>query len=143
MDNSHNRLRRTIFISAAGKSIMELVKLQSLLRKCCEIQACKFANFVYVFVLRAESQSLSRKFQHANVVEACPHVVQSYANFARLYFPYFPTTFRNRPLQPLIDFALADIKIWSVMDHFPIRQTFKFENNFSTVGKSFLNLVKL
>ena len=26
---------------------------------------------------------------------------------------------------------------------FPIRQTFKFENNFSTVGKSFLNLVKL
>ena len=29
------------------------------------------------------------------------------------------------------------------MDHSPIRQTFKFENNFSTVGKSFLNLVKL
>ena len=30
----------------------------------------------------------------------------------------------------------------SAMDHSPIRQTFKFENNFSTVGKSFLNLVK-
>ena len=29
------------------------------------------------------------------------------------------------------------------MDHSPIRQTFKFENNFSTVRKSFLNLVKL
>ena len=29
------------------------------------------------------------------------------------------------------------------MEHSPIRQTFKFENNFSTVGKSFLNLVKL
>ena len=29
------------------------------------------------------------------------------------------------------------------MDHSPIRQTFKFENNFSTIGKSFLNLVKL
>ena len=29
------------------------------------------------------------------------------------------------------------------VDHSPIRQTFKFENNFSTVGKSFLNLVKL
>ena len=29
------------------------------------------------------------------------------------------------------------------MDHFPIRQTFKFEKNFSTVGKSLLNLVKL
>ena len=29
------------------------------------------------------------------------------------------------------------------MDYSPIRQTFKFENNFSTVGKSFLNLVKL
>ena len=28
-----------------------------------------------------------------------------------------------------------------VMDHSPIRQTFKFENNFSTVGKSVLNLV--
>ena len=25
------------------------------------------------------------------------------------------------------------------MDHSPIRQTFKFENNFSTIGKSFLN----
>ena len=25
---------------------------------------------------------------------------------------------------------------------FPIRQTYKFENNFSTTGKSFLNLVK-
>ena len=68
MDNSHNRLRRTIFISASGKGIMKLVKLQSFLRKCCEIQACEFANFVYVFVLRAESQSLSRKFQHTNVV---------------------------------------------------------------------------
>ena len=30
-----------------------------------------------------------------------------------------------------------------LMDHSPIRQTFKLENNFSTVGKSFLNLVKL
>ena len=30
-----------------------------------------------------------------------------------------------------------------LMDHSPIRQTFKFENNFSTVGKSFLNLGKL
>ena len=29
------------------------------------------------------------------------------------------------------------------MDHSPIRQAFKFENNFSTVRKSFLNLVKL
>ena len=29
------------------------------------------------------------------------------------------------------------------MDHSPIRLTFKLENNFSTVGKSFLNLVKL
>ena len=29
------------------------------------------------------------------------------------------------------------------MDHSPIIQTFNFENNFSTVGKSFLNLVKL
>ena len=29
-----------------------------------------------------------------------------------------------------------------VMDHSSIRQTFKFVNNFSTVGKSFLNLVK-
>ena len=29
------------------------------------------------------------------------------------------------------------------MDHSPIRQTFIFENNFSTVGKSVLNLVKL
>ena len=29
------------------------------------------------------------------------------------------------------------------VDHSPIRQTFIFENNFSTVGKSFLNLVKL
>ena len=29
------------------------------------------------------------------------------------------------------------------MDHSLIRQTFKFENNFSTVGKSFPNLVKL
>ena len=33
--------------------------------------------------------------------------------------------------------------ILQVMDHSPIRQTFKFVNNFSTVGKSFLNLVKL
>ena len=31
----------------------------------------------------------------------------------------------------------------STMDHSPIIQTFKFENNFSTVGKSFLNLAKL
>ena len=29
------------------------------------------------------------------------------------------------------------------MDHSPIRQTFKLEKDFSTVGKSFLNLVKL
>ena len=28
-----------------------------------------------------------------------------------------------------------------VMDHTPIRQTLKFENNFSTFGKSFPNLV--
>ena len=28
------------------------------------------------------------------------------------------------------------------MDHSPIRQTFKFENNFSATGKSFLTLVK-
>ena len=27
-------------------------------------------------------------------------------------------------------------------DHSPIRQSFKLENNFSTVGKSFLSLVK-
>ena len=29
-----------------------------------------------------------------------------------------------------------------ILDHSPIRQTFIFENNFSTVGKSFLHLVK-
>ena len=31
----------------------------------------------------------------------------------------------------------------NAMDHSPIIQSFKLENNFSTVGKSFLNLVKL
>ena len=31
----------------------------------------------------------------------------------------------------------------AAMDRSPLRQTFKFENNFSTIGKSFLNLVKL
>ena len=29
------------------------------------------------------------------------------------------------------------------MDHSPIRQSFKLDNNFSTVGKNLLNLVKL
>ena len=33
--------------------------------------------------------------------------------------------------------------IANLMDHSPIQQTFIFENNFSTVGKSFLILVKL
>ena len=38
----------------------------------------------------------------------------------------------------------ADIHNQSyAMDHSPNRQTYKFENNFSTVRKSFLNLVKL
>ena len=31
----------------------------------------------------------------------------------------------------------------SLMDHSPIRQSFKLENDFSTVEKSVLNLVKL
>ena len=36
----------------------------------------------------------------------------------------------------------GDMAKSSVMYHSPIRRTFKFENNFSIVGKSFLNLVK-
>ena len=34
-------------------------------------------------------------------------------------------------------------KTLNAMDHSPIRQTFKLENDFSTVRKSFLNLVKM
>ena len=36
----------------------------------------------------------------------------------------------------------VSLLFWPVMDHSPIRQTFKFENNFSTAGKSVLNLAK-
>ena len=45
-----------IFISAAGKSILNLLNLLSLVAKHCEMwkySPVKFANFVY-FVLRAE-----------------------------------------------------------------------------------------
>ena len=40
-----------------------------------------------------------------------------------------------------IDFNIFNTQ--SQMYHSPIRQSFKLENNFSAVGKSFLNLVKL
>ena len=48
---------------------------------------------------------------------------------------------RSRTFKDLVDFIHQSTGL--SMDHSPIRQTFKFENNFSTVAKSFLNLVKL
>ena len=45
------------------------------------------------------------------------------------------TSLRNRRA------TASDIQ--ASMDHSPVRQSFKFENNFSTVGKDFLNLEKL
>ena len=43
-------------------------------------------------------------------------------------------------------FQIADYSFHKdrvLMDYSPIRQTFRSENNFSAVGKSFLNLAKL
>jgi hypothetical protein len=56
------------------------------------------ANFVYVCILRAEiitifvSKMITISARNANLI------ITEYANFARLYFPYF-TTFRNQSLQ--------------------------------------------
>ena len=63
--------------------------------------------------------------------------------FKFLYF-YTSVSFKTSQTKPTI----SEVKICEkdnklLMDHSPIRQTFKLENNFSTVGKSFLNLVKL
>ena len=44
------------------------------------------------------------------------------------------------PKQNSLKTQIADLQS---VDNSPIRQTFKFENNFSTVGKSFLSLGKL
>ena len=50
--------------------------------------------------------------------------------YIRLYEIIYEHEYRNTPTTPSLD-------------HSPIRQTFKFENNFSTIRKHFLNLVKL
>ena len=52
------------FITTALKSVLKLVKLQSLVAKCCKmqkIQPVKFANFVYFCITRGKLIPLSRK----------------------------------------------------------------------------------
>ena len=46
---------------------------------------------------------------------------------------------KNKPVSCCVIIIIIECTV----DHSPIMQTFKFENNFSTVGKSLLNLLKL
>ena len=62
MGNLHNKLtfdlgkKNKIFYYSYRKRILRLVELQSLLERCCKIR--KFANFVYIIVLRAEKVTI-------------------------------------------------------------------------------------
>ena len=82
------------FIATALKSVLKLVKLQSLVAKCCKmqkIQACKIANFVYFCITRGKLIPLLRKRYQFSPRNTKVYKIGS-------YFSHF-TTFRNQTLQ--------------------------------------------
>ena len=91
--------RRTKFITTARKSILKLVKLQSLVTKCCKMRkiwhfkCSKFCILLYCV----------QKFAPLSAQKWCTflHIIQKhtkFAKFAGLYSPHY-TTFRDQTLQ--------------------------------------------
>ena len=87
------------FISTAGKSIINLVRLWSLVpkyRKMWKIQWCEVCEFCMLLYYARKSVTTFRKCGNA-----FPRVIQKYtkiANFTRLHFPHF-TIFFNQTSQ--------------------------------------------
>ena len=63
----------------------------------------------------------------------------SYLNNCMALLHYTADWFQSINFRPIQDEQSKNVGLLPS----PIRQTFKFENNFHTIGKSFLNLVKL
>ena len=99
IDNSHYR---PIFILAkkyiAGKSILQLVKLQSLVAKCCKMQfALQSSQILYTFVLRAE---IATTFAPETVaISARNTKIYKICKLCKAFFSSHFTTFCNQTLQ--------------------------------------------
>ena len=80
-------------ITTALKSILKLVKLQSLVAKCCEMRKiwpCKVCEFCILLYYAWKIDTVfSRNLRKIDT---------KFANFAGLYFSHF-TTFRDQTLQ--------------------------------------------
>ena len=86
-------------ITTARKSILKLVKLQSLVAKCCKygkFSLAKFAKFVYICIVRGKVYHFSSQISACKLREAIFSVLQHFAtklftNF-QLLFPATPGT---------------------------------------------------
>ena len=98
LDNSHYRpifyLGKKVY---SRKSILQLVKLQSLVAKCCKMQfALQSSQILYTFVLRAE---IATTFAPKTVaISARNTKVYKICKLCKAFFSHF-TTFRNQTLQ--------------------------------------------
>ena len=112
-------------ITTARKSILKLVKLQSLIAKCCKmqkIQSCKFHEFcMLLYYMQKFAPLLSRKWcklQHANksiqnLLSLKCYIFRILQHFATKLCNF--TNFRMLFLAVVIDFVLlAQVKISSI-----------------------------